>query len=138
MATKDVLPIDQQLVENLRKAKGKVSAANQELTEAQYAIFESVKDKLPPKGTTHFTGLKVVTDLYEKWSQEKLDEIEKTWVRKCNLPFPFKKVFKEDNTALKYIKEQAPDGYKALEESLTTSDAKPKFEIIEPKEKANG
>lgn len=128
---KEVLPIDPQLVEAYRLAKVAADKASEALTEAQYQIFEAVKNHLPEKGTTHFHGIKVATALSSKWSQEKLDEIEKTWVRKSNLPFPFKKEWKEDGKAVSYIKENTPEAYTALSDALTLTPKKPTFELTE-------
>lgn len=128
---KETLPIDPQLVETYRLAKEAADKASDAVTEAQYRIYEAVKAHLPEKGTTHFQGIKIATALSSKWSQEKLDEIETTWVRKSNLPFPFKKEWEADGKAVSYIQDNAPDAYKVLAEALTLKPKKPTFELTE-------
>lgn len=127
--SKEVLPIDKQLVENLRLAKSNAEAANKALTEAQLAVFEATKDKLPEKGTTYFTGVKIVTGFYDKWDQDKLLKLQETWT--ANLKFPFKTEFKPDAVAMKYVKENAPSAYDALTAALTLTDKKPTFELVD-------
>ena len=127
--SKTVLPIDKQLVENLRVAKKNAEAANQALVDAQFAIFESVKAQLPEKGTTYFDGVKVVTGFYEKWEQDKLKEIQASW--QSNIAFPFKTELKADAVSLRYVKENAPDAYAKIAEALTLTDKKPTFDLTD-------
>lgn len=125
------LPIDSQLVENLRVAKSKLAVAQQIVTDAESAIYLAVQDKLPEKGTTNFEGLKIVTKLSEKWSQEKLTEIERTWPRHSNLPFPFQKEWSPDGKAINYLRDNAKDAYERIEVALTTKPAKPAFNLTD-------
>lgn len=127
--TKEVLPLDAQLVENLRIAEANAKAASKALTDAQFAIFDAAKDRIPPKGTTYFNGVKVSTGFYDKWDQEMLQEIQKNWT--ANLKFPFKNELKAIANDLKYIKENAPSAYATLEKALTQTDKKPTFELVD-------
>ena len=125
--SKEVHPIDPQLVEAYRLAKASADAASKALTEAQYKIFEAVKASLPEKGTTHFEGIKIVTGFYDNWDTPQLLEIQKTW--EANVAFPFKVELKPDSTALKYVKENVPSAYEKLCVALTMKDKKPSFEL---------
>jgi hypothetical protein len=127
--TKQVIEIDPSLAENLRKAKSVLATAQQEVEDAEAAIYLAVKSHIPEKGTLHVTGCKISTGFYSKWSDDKLTEIERTWVRKSNLPFPFKKVWKEDGKAVSYIRDNAADAYEVLTEALTLTPKKPSFEL---------
>lgn len=127
---KDVRPIDPKLVENLRQAKTILHNAQQLVEDSESAIYLAA-GKLPEKGTVHCEGVKISVGFYRKWSQEKLKEIETTWVRKSNLPFPFKREFKEDAKAVSYIEENAKEAYDVLAEALTLTPRKPSFEITD-------
>ncbi len=124
---KEVHPLDQNLLDNYKAAKMAADLADRAVLEAQYAIFESVKDKLPEKGTTHFEGLKITTGFYEKYDQDILQELKTTW--KANVPFPFKEELKPDGTAIKYVKENIPGAYKEICKALTLTDKKPSFSL---------
>lgn len=131
MATKEILPLDTQLVDKLRIAKENHEAASQALTDAQFAIFEAVKDRLPSKGTTSFTGVKIATGFHDKWDQDLLQEIQKGWT--ANLKFPFRVELKAVASDLKYVKENAPSAYESLEKALTLTEKKPTFELVDIK-----
>lgn len=128
--TKEIIPIDAALAQKLREANAKVSAAKAELENVQAEIYTAVEavKPLPEKGTTHATGVKIVTGLTEKWNQEKLVEIERTWARKSNQPFPFKQELKADGKAISYIRDNVPESYAVLQEALTLTPKKPSFE----------
>ena len=123
--TKEVFPIDPQLVVNLKIAKANLEIAKQNVTDAESAIYVAGGSNIPKKGTVHFTGVKIETGFTEKWNQDQLTEIEQTWARKSNLAFPFKREWKPDGKALTYIRENAAEAYKVLEAALTTTDKKP-------------
>ena len=129
--TKEIFPLDTQLVENLRSAKANQAVADQAVEDAESAIYLAVKDKLPEAGTTYFEGCKIVTKFYDKWHQEKLTEIERTWVRHSNLPFPFRKEWKADGKAISYLRDNVKDAYSKLEEALTLTPAKPAFSLTD-------
>lgn len=131
---KEVLPIDPQLIESLKSAKANLKIAEQILLDAESAIYLAVQDKITEKGTIHVTGCKIVTGFYQRWSEEKLTEIERTWPRKSNLAFPFKKIWKEDGKAISYIRENAADAYQELVPALTLTPKKPSFVLEGEKE----
>lgn len=132
--SKEIHPLDVKLVEQLRIAKNTLAVAEQAVLDAESAIYLAAQSKLPEKGTTNFTGVKIVTGFYEKWNQEKLKEIETTWPRKSNLPFPFKREFKADGTAISYIRENSKEAYDALADALVLTPSKPSFKLVEAKE----
>lgn len=131
--TKEIISIDPALSQKLREATAKVSAAKADLENVQAEIYTAVEavKPLPEKGTTHATGIKITTGLTDKWNQEKLVEIERTWARKSNNPFPFKQEFKADGKAINYIRDNTPEAYAALQEALTLTPKKPSFEVEE-------
>jgi hypothetical protein len=132
--SKEVKEIDPQLAANLKTAKANLAIAKQGVEDAEAAIYTAAESFLPEKGTTHVTGVKIVTAVDEKWDQDKLAEIEKTWPRKSNLPFPFKKEFKADTKQITYLRENAVDAYAELEPALTSKPKKPSFTIEDDKE----
>lgn len=130
--TKEVLPLDKQLVENLRIAEANAKAASKALTDAQLAVFNAVRDVLPPKGTAYFDGLKISTGFYERYDQDILQDIRKKWT--ANLKFPFKEELKAIASDMKYVRENAPSAYAEIEKSLTLTDKKPTFELLDKDE----
>lgn len=126
---KTVFPIDPQLPHNLKLAKANLKIAAQNVINAESAIYEAGRAHIKETGTVHLTGVKVETSFNEKWNQEKLVEIESTWARKANLAFPFKREWKPDGKALTYVKENAPEAFKVLQEALTSTPAKPAFTL---------
>lgn len=129
--SKEVHSIDPQLVENLRIAKANLAVAQQNVTDAESAIYLAGKEFLPEKGTVNFTGVKVRTSFYEKWDDLELAGIEQKWPEVSNLPFPFKKTYKADGKAISYIRENAKEAYALIEKALTTTPAKPSFELTD-------
>jgi hypothetical protein len=130
---KDIRNIDPILVTNLKLAKEKLALAQRDVEAAESAIYIAAGD-LPEKGTVHYTGVKISLGYYRKWSKEKLDEIEKIWAQKSNLPFPFKREWKEDGKAVSAIEQAAPETFKLLEEALTLIPKKPSFELTKEEE----
>lgn len=123
----ETLPIEPTLLESLKSAKQKFKESEKALLDVQYAIFESVKDKLPEEGTTHFDGLKISTGFYSKWSDVLLEKAEQKW--KHNVPFPFKKVYKADGKQVNYLKKNMPMAYADFEIALTVTPRKPSFTL---------
>lgn len=132
--TKTVLPLDQKLVENLSNARKQLAIAKEVVEQAESAIYLAVEKLLPEKGTTHFEGVKIVTKFYDKWDSSKLDEIEKEWSQKSNLPWPFKKEWKAEGKSITYLRENAPDNYNLISDALTLTPAKPSFTLAGEKE----
>lgn len=126
---KEVFQINPQLAENLRVAKVELDAAKKKVEAAEIAIYNAAEPHLPEKGTVHVTGVKIATGYTEKWDQAQLAEIETTWPRKSNSPFPFKKEFKADGKSITYMKENAPESYSVLEPALTITPKKPVFTL---------
>lgn len=126
---KEVLPMDQQLVENLRVAKVNLAVAQQAVQDAESAIYIAAQSNLPEKGTTNFDGVKIVTSFTEKWNDEELAVIETTWPTVSNLAFPFKKTYKADGKSITYIRENAKASYDVLARALTVTPKKPVFEL---------
>lgn len=124
---KEIIAIDPKLAINLAAARAVLDTAQKALEQAESAIYLAVGDRIPEKGTIHVTGCKIVLGFYEKWNQIKLSEIENTWIRLSNLPFPFKREWKADSGMLKIVRENSPDGIKAIEEALTLTPRKPSF-----------
>lgn len=127
---KEIIKIDPALAQELRSATAKLSIAKANLEEVQAKVYTAVEEvkPLPDKGTTHATGIKITTGMSEKWNQEKLIEIERTWARKSNLPFPFKQEYKADGKAINYLRENVTEAYAALQDALTLTPKKPTFE----------
>lgn len=145
MPAKEKHPIDPQLIENLRVAKGELKLAQQKVLDAESAIYLATEKLLPEKGTTTFVEdvpdgegaveLKIVTKVYEKWDQELLAKAEAEWAanKAINAPFPFKKEYKGDGKALTYIRTNVPDQWKILSPALTVTPAKPAFTFKDEK-----
>lgn len=125
------LPIDQNLIVALRAAKDNLDIAKKLVEKAEGDIYIAVEKALPEKGTTHFEGVKIVTKMYDSWSDEELAIVEVQWSTYSNLPFPFKKVYKADKRAISYIKENTPKSYAFIEKALTLTPAKPSFELVD-------
>lgn len=131
---KEVHEIDPQLAVNLKTAKTNLEIAKRDVEAAEAAIYIAAQAFIPEKGTTHVTGVKIVTAMDEKWDQAKLAEIETTWPRKSNLAFPFKKEFKADGKAITYLRENAKEAYAELEPALVSKPKKPAFILEGEKE----
>lgn len=132
MSKKIVHAIDLKLSEDLSSAKAEAEVAKRKVAAAEDAICEAlVKSvgKMPEKGTIHGTGITVETSFNDKWDQEKLNEIEQTWSRKSNMPFPFKREWKADGKSISDIRDNAADAYKVLSDALTRTPAKPAFTL---------
>lgn len=132
--TKEVHPINPQLIENLKLAKANLKIAEQNVIDAESAIYTAAQSNIPEKGTIHVTGCKIVTGFYEKWNQDTLIEIERTWARKSNLPFPFKQEWKADGKSISYIRDNAADAYAELVKALMLTPKKPSFVLEGEKE----
>lgn len=132
--SKEVKEIDPQLAINLKTAQANLAIAKKGVEDAEAAIYIAAEAFLPEKGTTHVTGVKIVTAVDEKWDQEMLPEIEKEWPQKSNLPFPFKKEYKAIGKDLTYIKENAKEAFALLEPALTSKPKKPAFKLEGEKE----
>lgn len=131
---KTVLPIDPQLVENLRVAKGNLAIAQKAVQDAEGAIYVAGGANIPEKGTVHFQGVKVVTDFYQKWDDKQLAAAEVEWPKHSNLPFPFKRTYKADGKAITYIRENAKETYEVISPALTLTPKKPSFVLEGEKE----
>ena len=131
--SKEIRSIDPQLAVNLKEAKAILAEAQKAVEAAESAIYIAA-GQLPEKGTVHCTGVKISLGFYESWSQEKLTEIEKTWPRKSNMPFPFKREWKADGKSVSYIRDNAKEAYDVLAEALTLKPKKPAFALEDEKE----
>ena len=126
---KIVYEIDSALSENLRIAKSELEAAKKKVEDAEGLIYLAAKPHLQDKGTTHVTGVKIVTGFYEKWNDDQLAELEQRWPTISNVAFPFKKTFKADGKSITYLRENAKATYDVLADALTLTPKKPSFDL---------
>ena len=117
----------QELIDKLRQAKLNLADAKEKLFQAEVAVYEAVKDKLPTEGTFKEGDLKIKTGFYQKWNQEALLASKAEFP--SDDPFPFIMEYKPDNKSIAYLKENKPTVYALLVPALTLTPKKPSFEI---------
>lgn len=132
---KEIIEINQILVDTLKLAKANLKKAQAEVTEAEYAVFLAGGNRIPEKGTIYMNGeIKVATGFTEIWDEELLQGIEQTWPTVSNLPFPFKKIFKADGKQITYLRDNVKPNYDIIAVALTLKPKKPSFTLADEKE----
>jgi hypothetical protein len=116
------------LIQAWKEAKSNEAAWNQKRIEIESQIYANVEKELPEKGTyTTAEGMKIAIGHTEEWDQSALNEIYNQW--EAPVPFPFVGLWKPDNKAISYIRENIPQAYTKLREALTLKPKKPSFSM---------
>ena len=120
------------LIENLRLAKANLSAAKEQVFQAEAAIYRHYENQLPQEGTFKDGDLKIQTSFYYKWGQEALLTAKANYP--SSEPWPFELQYLPDNKQIKYLKEYRKELYDILQSALTITPKKPAFLLKGEKE----
>ncbi len=117
----------EQLIAEWKRTKAALTAAQDAHLQSEINLYNAVKERLPKKGRFHAGDVIITTGYSEKWQQDKLNEIHNNW--HFAVPFPCKREWKPDAKQVSYIRDNLPEAYKALSESLELKEQKPAFTL---------
>ncbi len=113
----------EKLIKQWKANKAALKSAQEALLQTEIAIYQEVKDTLPPKGTTHFGPMSIVTGYTEKWNQSEIEKVAASWPE--NLPCPFFTEYKVDKKIFDVVAGSVP----AAAACLTLMERKPSFSV---------